>query len=742
MDRLRLGFLWHMHQPYYKDPLTGAYSLPWVRLHGSRSYYDMAKILRDFPEIKVTVNFVPSLLRQILDYQQGTARDLFIESTLKHAADLETAERRFILRFFFMANWDTMIKPLRRYYALLQDRGMRPDEEALDRALAKFKTQDYLDLQVLFNLAWFGFKALEEFPELSDLRSKGRDYAEQDKATVIQCQQTILQRLISLYKNLQASGQLELTTSPFYHPILPLLMDTDIAKRSMPGAILPERFHWPEDAQAQIVRALQFHSSLFGQSPRGMWPSEGSVCPELIPILSEAGVQWIGTDEEILMHSILLSSRGEGLYRPYRAEHKERSIQVVFRDKELSNLLSFTYWKMEPTAAVSDFLNRLARIQEMTAVQKEPPLVTVILDGENPWENYPESGRAFLVNLYSRLSQTASLKTVKLGEHLTEYPPRSAIPKLHSGSWINHDFDIWIGAQEENLAWDYLRRTRTILAPLLREKQVPAERREMALEAIFAAEGSDWFWWYGDDFESDHDEEFDRLFRTHLIQAFRALGQEVPEFLHRSILHLHPAKHVMEPVNLITPSLDGRLNSYFEWKGSGQYNVALRTTRYHAERLLSTIYYGFDLNHWYLRVDPDERCTPEQRERLTFQINIFSTPASLTLTGLPSKGSVAARQSEYRIIIPCHQEGTWRFQVHRSEDGIKFYPFFESDRIAFVRFLELGIPFEKIGWKPQEQYNFLLEVLDQDKVIEVYPPNGYIPFTIPDEDFELKMWSV
>ncbi|MCI0528905.1 MAG: glycoside hydrolase family 57 protein, partial [Nitrospira sp.] len=452
--------------------------------------------------------------------------------------DLDIDERQFILRYFFMANWDTIIKPLPRYYALLQDRGMHPNEETLDRALKQFKIQDYLDLQVLFNLAWFGFKAVEEFEVLGELRAKGRDYTEQDKATVIQCQQVILKRLISVYKNLEATGQLELTASPFYHPILPLMIDTDIARRSMSWATLPERFNAPEDARAQVVKALDFHGQVFGKKPRGMWPSEGSVCPELIPILSDAGVQWIATDEEILIHSVMLSSRGEDLYRPYRVEHEGSSVQIVFRDKELSNLLSFTYGKMDPTSAAEDLVHRLTHIQEMTVGQKEPRLVTIILDGENPWENYQDNGRPFLMELYRRLSQTPSLKTVKIGDHLMEHPPRSVITQLYSGSWINHDFDIWIGAHEENLAWEYLGRTQKILRSALTDEQIPAERRQEAFEALYAAEGSDWFWWYGDDFTSDHDEEFDRLFRAHLIHAFKVLGREAPKFLHRSILHL------------------------------------------------------------------------------------------------------------------------------------------------------------------------------------------------------------
>jgi hypothetical protein len=371
----------------------------------------------------------------------------------------------------------------------------------------------------------------------------------------------------------------------------------------------------------------------------------------------------------------------------------------------------------------------------MTAGQKEPRLVTVVLDGENPWEGYQDSGQPFLAELYRRLSLTPSLKTVKIGDHLREHPPRSIITKIHSGSWINHDFDIWIGTHEENLAWQYLGQARKILEPALTDEQAPVERRQEALEALYAAEGSDWFWWYGDDFTSDHDDEFDRLFRGHLIHAFKALRREVPEFLHRSILHLHPAKHVREPVNFITPSLEGRLTSYFEWQGAGYYNPALQAIRYHAERTVVAIYYGFDLAHLYLRVDPSPHCTPEQKGRLTLQFNFFSASK-------PSQVPRGEGLLEYRITIPCSAQRPLGFKVQRSEDGITFHSLFESDRIAFVNLLELAIPFEKLGWKPNHQFNFMLEVLEEGKVVEVYPPNGYIPFAVPDEDFELRMWSV
>ena len=514
----------------------------------------------------------------------------------------------------------------------------------------------------------------------------------------------------------------------------------------MPSAPLPERFGEPEDARAQVGKALEFHERVLGTRPRGMWPSEGSVCPELIPILFEAGVQWIATDEEILAHSMPLPSRAEGLYRPYRAEYEGRSVQIVFRDKELSNLLSFTYGGMDPKTAVTDFMSRLFHIRELTAGQKEPALAAVILDGENPWEAYGESGKPFLIELYTHLSRTPSIQTVKLGDHIREHPPRSVIHKLHSGSWIHHDFDIWIGSHEENMAWEYLGRTRRALAPVLADERIPASKRQIALDALYAAEGSDWFWWYGDDFASEHDEEFDRLFRAHLIQAFKVLDREVPEYLDRPIIHLHPVKHAMEPVNFITPILDGKKTSYFEWQGAGYYNPMLRAVRYHPERLLAAIYYGFNLTQVYFRVDPHERCTPEMMGRLTLQINLFTGPGPRVRSAQSADGAATGGWVEYRIIIPCGPKGPLRFQVFRSQDGIAFEPLYESDQIVLESILELAVPFEKLGWKPNERFNFTLEVQEVSasggKVLEIYPPNGFITFTVPDDNFEQQMWSV
>jgi hypothetical protein len=621
-----------------------------------------------------------------------------------------------------------MVKSWPRYYELLQRRGLHWDDESLREAAAQFTTKDYRDLQVLFNLAWFGFKAMDELPALQEFRRKGRGFTEADKTEVVRCQYDILRRVIPLYRDLESAGQVELTTSPFYHPILPLVYDTDIARRCMPHAPMPERFQAPEDARTQIERAVEFHAGRLGRRPQGFWPSEGSVCPEIIPLLADAGIRWIATDEEILLHSMPIPSRMETLYRPYRVESDGRELAIVFRDKELSNLISFTMGHMEPRAAVDELFKRFHSIYDGVSGQNVPSLVTIVLDGENPWENYPESGKPFLTELYGRLSRSDHFRTVRITDELESHPPLQRIHHLYTGSWIHHDFDIWIGSHEENRGWDYLNRTRKALLPLLNDAAVPAAQREAAWEAIYAAEGSDWFWWYGDDFSSTHDDEFDRLFRGHLAGAFRHLGQAVPEYLSRPIIHLHPVKHATEPVNFIHPMLDGKQTTYFEWQGAGCYDATRRSMRFGVERLLSAVCYGFDLTHCYFRIDPAEGCSPEKRKRYEIHLHFFGGPA------------------EYKWVIPCGVEDNPRFIVQRSPDGIRYETIGELNSIVMGPILELAVPFEMLGWKPKERHHFIVEVREPSasdgKVVEIYPPNGYLTLEVPDRDFEQMMWSV
>nr|MDP9264259.1 glycoside hydrolase [Acidobacteriota bacterium] len=302
MPKLRIVFLWHMHQPYYKDLVSGEYRLPWVRLHALKDYYGMVRLLEEFPQIHQTFNLVPSLVAQIEDYVAGTARDPFFDVAAKPARDLSAEERQFALQYLFQANQTNMIGRYPRYHELWEQ--FRPQDRDLERAVKQFQTQDFADLQVLSQIAWFDEFFLDD-PEVAALVRKGRGYSEADQQLVIRKQREFLAQVLPAYRAAAQRGGIEISASPFYHPILPLLCDTDLGRVSSPGLPLPQaRFQHPEDAEEQLRRGLALHERVFGAKPRGIWPSEGSVSEEVLALAHRLDLNWVATDEGVLGRSL------------------------------------------------------------------------------------------------------------------------------------------------------------------------------------------------------------------------------------------------------------------------------------------------------------------------------------------------------------------------------------------------------------------------------------------------------
>ncbi len=728
MNPLNIAFYWHMHQPSYKDPVTKRYVLPWVRMNGIKGYFDMVSLLEDFPNIHQTFNLVPSLLAQLREYAEGRASDIFLDHTLKPASELSPREKGFILTGFFMANWGTMIQPYKRYWDLLRKRGMKsPKDDELDYLIKGFSAQEYLDLQVWFNLTWFGYRAIKKKEGLKELKEKGRLFTEEEKRYVIAMQAEIIEEIIPLYKQLEERGQIELTTSPFYHPILPLLYDTDCAKQCMPGAILPERFHHSEDAEAQINRAIELHKELFGKKPAGLWPSEGSVSPELIPILKNHGIKWIATDEGILINSLHNNSRINLLYQPYTVRKGESEINIVFRDRQISDLIGFTYCMNSPEDSMNDFMNRLNEIQRDISDTKKPPLVSIILDGENPWENYPDGGESFLTLLYQKLSEDSGYKTVRISEHIEGFPPERVIENLYPGSWINHNFKIWIGSDEDNKGWDYLKRTRDFLSEYIKNnKGIPDDKIKSAWEEIYVAEGSDWFWWYGNDFSSENDDDFDHLFRAHLKEVYNIMNVDLPAHLNIPITTIEEDRSYSEPMNFISPRIDGINTSYFEWLGAGCYIVkTVGTSMYRGEWYISRIYYGFNLENIFIRLDRSEGEEEIEIEGVEVAFHILN-------------------KREYKIIFPYRfrEEEKRTFILYKRDDSTEYRKIKEFDTIEINSIIEFSVPFKELGLESGEEISFGIELRKGGREIDRYPRHRYISFTVPDEDFENTMWSV
>lgn len=512
---LNLAFIFHMHQPYYKNLLTGESAVPWVRLHGTKDYLDMVKILGDFPAIHQTFNLVPSLIEQIEDYCSGTIKDKYLDLSRKPASQLTKEDKEFILANFFSIDREKVIAFHPRYYYLY----FKKIEGG------EFSAQDYLDLQVWFNLAWIDPYFRNNIPELTKVVNKARFFTEEDKNVVLDKQIQILKEIIPGYKAAIARGQIEATVTPFYHPILPLLYSTNTAKEAAPRTILPKiKFAYPQDAKIQIDSAVKFFEERFGAKPQGMWPSEESVCEHILPMLMESGINWIVTDEAILFKSMHRKKRDTNmLYQPHLLTRKEGKLNIIFRDRNLSDLLGFVYHNMKPEAAVADFMKHLQNIA--STFKNEDILVTIAMDGENAWEFYTNDGWDFLELLYQRLSETSFLKTTTVSEYLLTHPAKFEIKRLAAGSWIYGEFGKWIGNPHKVLAWEWLALARSTLEEC--KDSLPQDKSELAWKQMRILEGSDWFWWAGEDPNGD----FDRLYRMHLSNFYTIIGKPVPEYL-------------------------------------------------------------------------------------------------------------------------------------------------------------------------------------------------------------------
>src|SRR5205823_5201108 len=397
---IRVAIVWHMHQPFYKDLVTGEYRLRWVRMHALKDYYGMVKLLDEFPNVHQTFNLVPSLIAQLQEYVAGTARDPFLDIAAKPARELAQDDRRFALQYLFQANATNLIGRYPRYRELYEQfRGAGGDGE---HAEPYFVAQDYTDLQVLSQVTWFDEFFLDDL-DVAALIKKGRSFSEDDQHFVIAKQAELLAKVLPAYKSAAQRGSIEISTSPYYYPILPLLCDSDAGAQSSPGLPLPRaRFQHPEDAREQLQRGLELHQQAFGITPRGVWPSEGSVSDDVLEIAYELGVEWMATDEGVLgrslnigfsrdEHGILQNGGAEALYQPYRWEKRRAAMNLLFRDHALSDLIGFVYSGMDAAEAAQHLVQRIKDSAKPLLASGHDPVVPIILDGENAWEFYPRS---------------------------------------------------------------------------------------------------------------------------------------------------------------------------------------------------------------------------------------------------------------------------------------------------------------------------------------------------------------
>ncbi|MBN2081111.1 hypothetical protein JW859_02770, partial [bacterium] len=585
---IALNLLWHQHQPDYRHPTSGEVILPWVRLHAVKGYADLLAVLKRYDSAAMTVNFSGILLEQLQQYAQNGVTDMFARLSSQPAAGLAQEERAFVLKHFFSGNPRTLIRPHLRYDQLLAKRNSLVRLVGFEDAIAKFTDQELTDILVWFNLAWIGFTGQQRC-DVIDLIAQGREYSHEQQLQVLEIHHEIAREVLGGYQELADQGQIELTFTPYHHPILPLLIDLAGEGHHNDADPLPD-YRYPQDAEEQVRRGMHWYQQCFGRMPRGAWPAEGSVSDAALGVFASAGVEWVATDQQNLPHEC----RGPlDHLAPRLWQGNGSRLTVFFRDTRLADNIGFEYAGWTGRVAGRHFVNMVKAMADQA--QAAEPVVTVALDGENPWEGYPDGGEGFLCALIEEVAAHPEMQFSTPGRLLAAggYP---AIDHVSAGSWINGNFDIWSRHAETRTAWRRLAQARLDLIDICHDK---------IYDHLLAAEGSDWFWWYGDDFNTEQAEQFDELFRAHLISAYTAAGREVPDELYAPIISERLPEAVGEISALIKPRLDGRVSSFYEWRGavrvsaSGGQSSMARVT----DGEITDLWYGFSATDLYIRLE-------------------------------------------------------------------------------------------------------------------------------------------
>ncbi len=714
--KLSIAFYWHMHQPVYQLTPDGDYLMPWVRLHAVKDYLDMVELLDKFKRIKLNFNLVPVLLDSIIDYAEHDAHDIHSRLTITPVEMLSDDAKLFIINNFFDANYQSMIYPYEEYNRLYHKIQTNP-EAGID----VFSNQEYSDLMALFNLAWIDPVYKTKYPELKKLDKKGKDYTLEDRVNIIEIQRDIIRQIIPAYKKYLDKGRIEITTSPYYHPILPILLDNKSIKKTTENA--PQVLKTYLDGKMQTKMALDRIEEIFGKRPRGIWPSEHCVSPKTLYMLTTLGVDWTISDEGILSDSInfefIRDFKGHledpyHLMKSYDYKIKNKDIKMVFRDSTIPNLISFEYPNHNPIAAANDLYDRIKVIQsKLLSSPDNNHLLTIAMDGENCWENYMEDGLSFLKTLYTLIEDDETLETVLISEYLDKETNHKPLAKLSSGSWINRNFKLWIDEPLKNLAWNYLKRVRDDFSKYVKKHPLNPHIKD-ARKELFICEGSDWFWWYGEPNDSGRDNIFDYIFREHLKNIYLYLGLKVPEYLDEPLASAF-TKPSRYPKGEFTPLIDGNTDDD-SWLNAGCIEIpdgpVLRDSKF-----FDRICYGYDKNNFYIRFylnkyifdDPDLKMK-------TYQMYIY-------MRNLNKKHSLSPVRliNKTENVLPLLKEKFHNeLQLSINNDELKLVRMvksipgniwaLENDKdinYVFVNTIDLSIPFDLLEIENNETLEFM-----------------------------------
>lgn len=570
-----------MHQPDYRDS-EGVMKMPWVFFHAIKDYYEMPWLLSQYDGLKASFNITPPLIEQLDLYKDPRKNDYFLGLWAQDPASLNDDERDWLIKTCKSTQYETMIKPI-EYLATL----FHKDE---------LNTQELIDFEMLFMLSWCGNYLRKENSLVAAMFEKGKHFTFEDKARLLDELSAFVATILPFYAALQKQGVISLSTTPYNHPILPLLLNMDNAKRANSHTTLPDNpMSLREDAIEQVERSIALYKKTFGIAPKGFWPAEGAVDEESIDIYKSCGISWIATDEAILFRSLGDDTRAN-LFKPYIYN----GMTIGFRDHGLSDLIGFTYRFKSGDDASEHFLRTVEPIRH---TQKNAT-VFVILDGENAWEFFENNAYEFFTSLYEGFLKTEWCHTVTMDE-MTQLDSLGTLDRLAPGSWIHGNFDTWSGHSEKNRAWELIYQTKRDYENY--NGELTEESRKQIQFHFLASECSDWFWWYGDDHVTEFGQEFDALFREHLITIYRLMEMQPPADLFIPIIsHKSTASFLIKPQSAISPLINGKDDSFFEWIGCGSIDESkLYSTMDRVRGPIDMIHYGHDDTRIFLAFEGD-----------------------------------------------------------------------------------------------------------------------------------------
>jgi len=553
--KIKVVLCWHMHQPHYRDGLDGVYRLPWVYLHAIKDYSDMVWHLENCPEAKVVVNFAPVLLEQLDDYEQqmrawldnGSVMNDPLLNLVSGATPIpKTAEeRQEIITVCQRAYAPTMINVLPCFKELLgmvkcSEANKNIDNENIDNVCVSYVNDQYFtDLLVWYHLAWMGVSVRETDPRVEALMNKKMHYTSDDQRILIEIMADCVASIIPRYKALMKRGQIEISMTPYGHPIVPLLIDFSSMRDALPDAPAPKYSSYPdgyERSKWHMEHGLSVYKQHFEAKPKGVWLSEGAVSSAAVGLLDEYDIKWTASGEGVWRHSCEASCVGQhdlhskkALYQPL--QHASQKCAMFFRDDGLSDMVGFQYKDWNPTDAANDFAHHMDNIANFLGDSVEEHVVSVILDGENAWEYYFDNASLFLKEMYSKLSSHPRVEMTTFSEALENGAKPRHLPILKSGSWVYGSFSTWIGDKDKNKAWDLLVEAKQCFDKVVNAKKLSKTELKQATEQLAICEGSDWFWWFGGYNPSDSVQDFDQLYRRHLKRLYELLGETAPEIL-------------------------------------------------------------------------------------------------------------------------------------------------------------------------------------------------------------------